>query len=111
MNLKQYFIPREKAPDVLADAISLANRIFTDQIDCSVSIYRLTTNLTILEILEKGLNEKYTLFHFIERDALGRNYFDVGLSTSGEQPHYFLWIEVLPKQAQILIEKYNLKQR
>ena len=111
MSLKQYFIPREKAQDILEDAISLANRIFTDELDCSISMYREPTNLTILEILEKGLNQKFTHFHFMERNSLWRNYFDVGLSTGGDQPHYFLWIEVLPEQAQILIEKYNLQQR
>ena len=46
-----------------------------------------------------------------ERDYGGLLYFEVGLSTMGMKPEYFVWINTSIENGEKLIKKYSLKQR
>jgi len=80
----QFKIPPAKAKKVLGEAISLSKKVLVDQLDCRVSFCRQPTDKTVEEILNMGLNEKPTHYHFIYRPKLSEmfdEHFDVGLST------------------------------
>jgi len=108
MKTLQYKIPPEHAKVILSDAMECARRIFVDELDCSKSFRRVPSDKTPQEILDMGLNDSKTKYHCILRDLSflpqefkdndgrnpNRNYWDVGLSTIGMTPEYFLWIEL-----------------
>lgn len=107
-----YKIPREKAKEILSDALDRSFNTWADELDCSKSCHRQTTNKTPLEILELGLSLETTHYTFIWREVQdfgGENHWEVGLSTLSGTPAYLLWIQLNENDGLELIRKYNLK--
>ncbi len=119
-----YVLPAEKADSVFRDAMKLARAIYIDELDCSKSFSRISSNKTYDEIME--IAEKYhSLYHFIYRDMsflpqefedanglnLNRDYWDVGFTTISSKPDYFLFIELEIEDGFDLIKKYKLKEK
>jgi hypothetical protein len=110
---KPYKIPKGKAAEILGKALALSRDVKVDQLDCSVSFARQKTDKSILEVLTLGL-ENSSHYHFIHRSALFADeepYYDVGLSTCGLAPEYFLWIKLNIEQGNKLIQDYNLDEQ
>lgn len=108
-----YKIPKSKREKILREAIKVASQVRVDQLDCSVSCARQPTDKTVEEVLKLGLNDAHTLYSFILRAGQGmyEDYYDVGLSTIGVRPEYFLWIELSIDNGLALIKKFKLKER
>jgi hypothetical protein len=111
---KPYKIPKGKAAEILGKALALSRNVKVDQLDCSVSVRRQPTDKTILEVLTLGL-ENSSFYHFIHREGMNwldeEEYYDVGLSTCGLTPDYFLWIKLSIEQGNKLIQDYNLDEQ
>ena len=121
----QYRIPFSKAKQVLEDALGLADKdsVRIDKLNCSVSIFRERSTLTIQELFKKVFEEKVTThFHFIYRDMSflpqnfiengknpNRNFWDVGLTTYTSPEDYFLFIDLEEDDGKKLISKFDLK--
>lgn len=111
---KSYRIPKDNISAIFAEAMLLANYIYVDELDCAKSFARQQTDKTIEEVFEIALNNKSTLWNFIYRPHLfnGENpYFDIGCSTIGLKPDYFLWIRLSVENGEKLIKKYKLELR
>ena len=122
-NRKPYLIPKETAEQVLRAAMDVAVSVKVDQLDCSISFHRAPTTKTVEEVLKLGLEQQNTLYHFIYRDQSflpqefvdsngknpNRNYWDIGLSTLGHAPQYFLWIRLEEDEGNKLVEQFSLK--
>lgn len=117
---KPLTFPMHTREACLREAMRISHHVHCDQLDCSVSVQRQPTDLTPEQLLEMGLNERRTHYHFIRRDEafpcdgpLYQNgYYDVGLSTiRSEGPDYFLWIRLTIEQGDRLIEKHGLYER
>lgn len=108
---QSYRIPLAKARQVLEAAMALAYHFYCDELDCSKSFARQPTDKTSREVLEIGLRTPGTLYNFIYRDyrAWDKEFFDVGLSTIGQAPNYFLWISLDIEDGEKLIKKFKLK--
>lgn len=118
-----YKIPRAQATKILARAIAVSKDVKADQLDCSKSFSRIPTRLSVKSVLKAGLESSNTLFHFIYRDQsflpqefldadggkLNRDYWDVGLSTSGHSPELFLWIRLEVEDGLVIVEEFNLQ--
>ena len=94
--------------------MALAYHVYCDELDCSKSFSRQPTNKTPQEVFEIGLKTPGTLYTFIRRvrrDYRGfeKEFFDVGLSTIGQAPNYFLWISLDIENGEKLIKKFKLK--
>jgi hypothetical protein len=105
---QSFKIPLTKAKQVLEAAMALAYHVYCDELDCSKSFSRQPTNKTPQEVFEIGLKTPRTLYTFIYRDW-EKKFFDVGLSTIGQVPNYFLWISLDIENGEKLIKKFKLK--
>jgi len=108
---QSYKIPRAKAKQVLEAAMALAYHVHCDELDCSKSFARQPTDKTPQEVFEIGLKTPGTLYTFIHRDYRGweQDFFDVGLSTIGQVPNYFLWISLDIENGEKLIKTFKLR--
>lgn len=108
---QSFKIPLPKAKQVLEAAMALSYRVWCDELDCSKGFARQPTNKTPQEVFEIGLKTPGTLYTFIRRDYRGfeKEFFDVGLSTIGQAPNYFLWISLDIENGEKLIKKFKLK--
>lgn len=105
-----FFVFPENKKEFLEDCMAVAYKVWADEIDCAKSAHRRQTDKTPEEVLEIGLN---TISHytFIYRDGYGQpDYFETGLSTLGNNPYYFLWINLSIEQGLKMIEKWGLKE-
>lgn len=102
-----YKLPLHKKRALLEDARDVSRRWWVDILDCKKSFVRQRIAMGWAEIMSKLTDPNH--FIMIYRKPMGREpaYFDIGFSTLSD-PGYFLWIEVDPEKAQVLIEKYNL---
>ena len=104
-----FVVPPSKAKLIMEDAMAIADSIVVDQLDCSVSLMRQSTNHSPVEILSMALlNRGNTMWHFIIRESDAERYADIGCIT-GNRPEYFLWIRLDIDLALALAEKYKLK--
>lgn len=106
-----YEIPKPKRKSIILEALNLAYYKEVDELDCSKSFARQPTNKSIDEVLKIAFTDKKALYNFIFRkmDYFGEeDYFDVGFSTLGTEPNYFLWLKLTPEDGFKLIEKYKL---
>ena len=62
-----FIVPKKKAKKVMEKAISLANSVKADELDCAISLARQPTNKWPLEVLQMGLKNDNTLWTFIIR--------------------------------------------
>lgn len=111
MNSSCYIIPHDKREIVIREALELSHWKTVEELDCTKSFARKPSSKTIEEVIEIGLNDSKTLFHFIYRHSAGFHAasFDVGLSTMCRRPDYFLWISLTLAQGIKLIRRHNLK--
>ena len=111
MNDLFFIVPKKKAKKVMEEAISLANSVKTDELDCNISFARKSTDKTSLEVLRMGLKNDNTLWIFVIRK--NPEYYpphtDIGCRT-GRDPEYFLWIDMDIDKAMEIVKKYKLKQ-
>jgi hypothetical protein len=108
---KPFKVPKSRAEECIREALKLSYFVNVDELDCSKSFARQPTNKTVGEILEIGFKYKSTLYNFIYKDVafVGEEpYYDVGFSTVGLKPEYFLWLKLTPENGQKLIEKYGM---
>ncbi len=98
--------------------MAMSYNTYVDQLDCKVSFCRQPTKKTVEEVIKIGLNkETSTLFHFIYRDMSflpqeypqNHDYWEIGLSTMGLTPDYFLWIRLNVDDGYKLVKKYGLQ--
>jgi hypothetical protein len=108
----QYKFSKEIARQLLTEAMELSYSVKVDELDCSKSCCRVATDKTPIEVLEIGLNDKYTLYSFIYRRNYGypKDYFELGLSTMLMNPDYFLWIRLSIEDGNNLAKKYKLSK-
>ena len=119
-----FIIPKKDAKKILTEALNLSYKHHVDELDCSVSWARIRSKMTFDDVLDIGLNDQHTLYHFIYRDMSflpqnykedgknpNRNYWDVGLSTISLKKDYFIFIFLEEEDGFALAEKYNLKLR
>lgn len=109
-----YRLPNAKE-DFLRKAMSLAFDVRVDQLDCSISAARQSTDKTIEEVLQMCLAGKGTHYVCILRDERdyfsGKLYYDIGASTMNPgSTDYFLWINVDVEPAEKLIKEFNLER-
>ena len=106
-----FIVPKKKAKKVMEKAISLANSVKADELDCAISLARQPTNKWPLEVLQMGLKNDNTLWTFIIRknSEYYPPYTDIGCRT-GRDPEYFLWIDMDIDEAMKIVKKYKLKQ-
>lgn len=80
-----------------------------DVLDCSKSFTRQPVEMSWKEITAKLDGDCH--FAFIERQGIGNgpDYFDVGFSTMGARPDYFLWIVLGIRIGKKLAERFKLK--
>lgn len=110
----QFVIPKNKREQILREAVKVSKRTWTDQLDCSISWTRQPTDKTVEGVLALGLEHSHTHYTFILRDSMGGlriPCFEIGLSTIGMRPEYFLWIELSIENGVALIKKFKLKER
>lgn len=108
-----YRIPAEKAEAVMRAAMAVSTKVWTDELDCSKDWSRVRSEKTPDEVIAIGLKAKNTLWSFIHREAMcgDEAYFDIGLSTIGLKPEYFLWIHVPVSKGVKIIEDFSLSSR
>ena len=109
-----YRLPNAKE-DFLRKAMSLAFDVRVDQLDCSISAARQSTDKSIEEVLQMCLAGKNTHYVCILRDERdyysGKLYYDIGASTMNPgSTDYFLWINVDVEPAEKLIKEFNLER-
>lgn len=112
---KFYKYPKSIARELILEAKSLSFHYWLDELDCSVSFHRKSTEKTLDEIINLCETEP-AHFTLIERcDSIGRfhdhdheNYYEVGASTLGIGINYFIWILVSIEDGEKLIKKYEL---
>lgn len=117
MNIS-YHLPDATAKKLILDAVSVAQSINVDELNCDKSFRRRPTNKTVDEIISLGFLCNHTHYSFIFRDTSflpqeypeNHPYFDVGLSTMTTPTDYFLWIKLSPEEGRKLIEKYKLEE-
>jgi len=107
-----YRLPGAKE-DFLRKAMSLAFDVRVDQLDCSISVARQSTDKTIEEVLQMCLAGKNTHYVCILRDERdyfsGKLYYDIAASTMNPgSTDYFLWINVDVEPAEKLIKDFEL---
>lgn len=113
MSRASYQIPPKEAKEILKAAIAVSKIIRVDELDCSKSFTRQSTDKTVEEVLEIGLNNSKTHYNFIYRDMSfngQKDYWDVGFCTICLNPDYFLWIELEPDKGYEIINKFKLKE-
>jgi len=106
-----YYLPKAKE-EFLRKAINVAYSVKVDKLDCSESFARQPTSKTVEEVLQICLASRNTHYTCILRDETeygGKKYYDIGASTIGAAPNYFLWIYVDVESAEKLIREYNLQ--
>lgn len=108
----QYKFSKEIARQLLLEAMELSKFVTADQLDCSKSCSQVATDKTPTEVLELGLNDKYTMYSFIYRRdyGVGEEHFELGLSTMQMKPDYFLWIKLSIDGGNALAKKYKLER-
>lgn len=105
-----FFIFPENKKEFLEECMSVADHVWTDELDCKKSFARQPTDKTPKEVLELGLKTK-SHYTFIYRAGYNEpDYFETGLSTIGNTPNYFLWINLSIEQGLKMIEKWGLKE-
>jgi hypothetical protein len=106
-----FFVFPQNKKQFLEDCVAVADKVWADELDCSKSFARQPTDKTVEEVLEIGLNTK-SHYTFIFREGYGQpDYFETGLSTLGNHPDYFLWINLGVEQGLKMIEKWGVKER
>lgn len=117
MNRLPLKFPLHTREACLREAIKISHDVHCDQLDCSINIARQPTDKTPEQVLELGMDDRRTHYHFIRRDGYPLDgplyedgYYDVGLSTmfTGSPPDYFLWIKLTLEQGERMIEKYGI---
>jgi hypothetical protein len=105
-----FFVFPQNKKQFLENCMAVADKVWADELDCSKSFARQRTDKTVEEVLEIGLNTK-SHYTFIFREGYGQpDYFETGLSTIGNTPDYFLWINLEVGQGLKMIEKWGLKE-
>lgn len=110
---KFYKYPKSIARKLILEAKSLSFHHWLDELDCSVSWCRKSTEKTLDEIINLCENNS-AHFTLIERqDTLARyfgheTYYEIGASTLGIGVDYFIWILVSIEDGEKLIKKYKL---
>lgn len=104
-----YKLPRSLAPRIVAEAMLVAESVRCDELDCSQSWARQPTGKTPAEVYEIGKSRSDTHWTFIRKKDFPEEYFDVGLSTIGVTPTYFLWVRLSIDTGEKLIAKYELR--
>lgn len=111
MTTKHYRLPKSLAPAVIESARAEAQRVWVDQLDCSVSFSRQKTTKTVDEVLAMALDAPRTLWSFIIRYDADPSYADIGCTTMTNPVDYFLWIETSPEVAERLVERFRLEPK
>ena len=114
MQRRPYKIPRQKAEQIIREAMILAGEknVLCDELNCAKSWSRQSTDKTPEEVLQMSLKGKNTIWTFIFHDTLrGQEpYFDIGCiareNLGGTE--YFLWIKLDVEAGDKLIQKYSL---
>jgi hypothetical protein len=108
-----YIIPYRIREKVIRAAIKVAKSVRVDELNCSVSFCRKTSQLPVEDAIQIALKDEATLFNFIHRDAIcgEPEHYDIGFSTMCGTPDYFLWIWVSMTDGDTLIKEFKLKQR
>ena len=107
-----FCIKKSDRKALILDALALSSWTATDQLDCSVSFLRQSTDKTPLEVLSMSLKKGFFVFNLMNAPYRGEEpYFDVGCSTIGGNVDYFLWINLTIENGNKLIKKYNLKSQ
>lgn len=82
----------EQKRDLCYRAKEKCDRWWTDILDCSKSFCRQSIEMSFEDIMAK-LDQKCH-FAIIHRNNSMENYLEVGFSTMGRGPDYFLWINL-----------------
>lgn len=85
----------EQRRKICALAKEECRRWWVDKLDCSVSIARQLVEMSFEDIMAK-LDERCH-FVIIHRNTWGDDYLEIGFSTIGKEPAYFLWIILDPE--------------
>lgn len=112
MNKRQFIIEKSFDRELFNDALEFAFFSRVDKLDGKP--IREPIDTPIKEIMDLCLRDTKRHMTFIERDERdygGLLYFEVGLSTMGIKPEYFVWINISIENGEKLIKKYSLKQR
>lgn len=110
-----YKFDENKFLDILYDAKEKANEIFLDELDCSKSWARTTTDKTFDEIIEiyKGSSFQHVVFIEDNKSVVFpkmRDRLEVGLRTSGNSKDYFIFIYLDKKYLNYFVEKYDMER-
>lgn len=106
-----FFVFPEDKESFLWECIAESDKTWVDQLDCRISPARQSTDLSVGEVMDIGLHDPKTHYTFIFRQGYGQpDYFETGLSTIGNSPDYFLWINLSVEQGLKMIEKWGLKE-
>ncbi len=110
---KFYKYPKSIARELILEAKSLSFHSWLDELDCSVSFCRKSTEKTLDEIIHLCETNPAHLTLIERCDSIGRfhdheNYYEIGASTLGIGVDYFIWILVSIENGEKLIKKYEL---
>lgn len=110
-----YKVPEEKELEILNDAKGKSYKIDLDELDCSKSFSRRSTDKTFDEIVDIYKKDKDKFFVFIERNRSVhfpklKDYLEVGLKTDelNKGKSYYIFINMDKKYLKYFVKKYNL---
>jgi hypothetical protein len=104
-NTKELSVDEKK--DLCRKAKELCYDWWTDQLDCRVSFHRQRIEMPFEEILD--MLESSSHFVVIWRHRIDKeNFLEVGFSTMGKEPEYFLWIKIDKKHIPELTQGLSL---
>jgi hypothetical protein len=105
-----FFVFPENKKEFLEECMEVADKVWTDELDCAKSALRQPTDKTPEEVLEICLKGK-SHYTFIYRAGYGQpDYFETGLSTLDNDPDYFLWVNLGVEQGLEMIERWSLEE-
>lgn len=111
-----YKFDYNRAVELLYDAKEKANEIYLDELDCSKSWARTTTDKTFDEIIEmyKDSNSfRHVVFIEDNKSVVFpkmKDRLEVGLRTSGNGKDYFIFIYLDKKYLDYFVEKYDMER-
>lgn len=99
------YLSAEKKLAILHQAKELCNRWYIDKLDCSVSWCRELCEMDWATVISKF--DDSCLFSIIHRDQQTNPHLEIGFSTMGKQPIYYLWIELNEDLIPLFLEHIN----
>ncbi len=103
-------IDKKELKEFLEYCMSIAEKVWADELDCKKSYARQPTDRTPEEVLKMGLEIPSNFVFVLRNGYTSPNYFETGLSTLTTHPYYYLWITLSVEDGLKVIEKYNLQQ-